>query len=199
MILLLALACALMWTWLRGGSLWHAQHVPLRVPGLVIAAFGIQTILIYLPLSDAARAWLHIPLLLLSFALVTIFVWQNWQLRGIKFIALGFFCNALVMAVNGGYMPVTFEALVAADRAHLVSDSATGTLVFGSKDILLPAAQTNLWLLSDIFVIPPPFPVPSVFSVGDALIALGLFRLVPFLFGASANAPTRTTNQMNSL
>jgi hypothetical protein len=198
MILLLALACALAWTWLRGASLWHVQHVPLRASGLVIAAFGIQAILIYLPLPDTARVWLHVPLLLLSFALVTSFVWQNWQLRGIKWIALGFFCNALVMAVNGGYMPVTYDALVAAGKAHLVSEAATGTLVFGSKDILLPAAETKLWLFSDIFVIPPPFPVTSVFSIGDVLIAFGMFRLVPFLFGAGANAST-TSNRINSL
>jgi hypothetical protein len=42
----------------------------------------------------------------------------------------------------------------------------------------LPRAQTQLWLLSDIFVLPPPFPIPSVFSLGDMMIAAGVFLLV---------------------
>ena len=46
--------------------------------------------------------------------------------------------------------------------------------------------------LSDIFVIPPPFPIPSVFSVGDFLIALGMFWLVPSALGARTLALLRS-------
>ncbi|MBM3302525.1 MAG: DUF5317 family protein, partial [Deltaproteobacteria bacterium] len=35
-----------------------------------------------------------------------------------------------------------------------------------------------LWELSDIFVLPPPFPLPTAFSLGDALIAGGVFLLL---------------------
>jgi hypothetical protein len=68
-------------------------------------------------------------------------------------------------------------------KGHLVTSSAAGTLVFASKDVLLPASETKLWLLSDIFVVPPPFPFPGVFSIGDCLMAFGMFRLVQFVFG----------------
>jgi hypothetical protein len=101
-------------------------------------------------------------------------------------IGAGVAANWLVMAVNGGYMPVTYEALVAAGKGHLIANATPGTLVFGSKDILLPTAETRLPFLSDIFVIPPPFPVPSVFSLGDALIAVGMFRLLSRALGSPA-------------
>jgi hypothetical protein len=106
-------------------------------------------------------------------------------------IGAGLAANWIVMAANGGHMPVTYEALVAAGRAHLVESTMPGTLVFGTKDILLPLAETQLWPLSDIFVIPPPFPIPSVFSLGDALLALGMFRLVPAALGGAPD--TRVT------
>jgi zinc transporter ZupT len=41
--------------------------------------------------------------------------------------------------------------------------------------LLLPSEETALWALSDIFIIPPPFPVASAFSLGDILVAGGAF------------------------
>ena len=47
-----------------------------------------------------------------------------------------------------------------------------------SKDVILPREQTNLWILSDTIAIPPPFPWPVAFSLGDLLIAAGIFTLL---------------------
>lgn len=189
MILFLSLVLAVVWALWRGGRITQLRYASLQAYGVVLVAFGIQFVFIYLPLPEHFTRWARLPALLFSFVLLAAFVWQNRQLRGMRLLAAGLAANALVMAANGGYMPVTYEAVLAAGKAHLISGSAPGTLVFGSKDILLPAAQTNLWLLSDIFVLPPPFPIPSVFSPGDVLLALGMFRLVSCLFGASGVAP----------
>jgi hypothetical protein len=115
--------------------------------------------------------------------LLAIFVWQNRRLPGMWLVGLGLLANWAVILANGGHMPITFEALVAAGKGNLVSTPTAGTLVFGSKDVLLPGIETRLGFLSDIFVIPPPFPIPTVFSVGDALIALGMFGLVQHALG----------------
>ncbi len=189
MILILCLALAVAWALLREGRLSKLQFASVRAHGAVLVAFAIQLVLLYFPLPTAVTGWLRLPALFLSYALLAVFVWQNRRLRGMWLLAAGLAANALVIAANGGYMPVTSEAVIAAGKAHLVSNAAPGALIFGSKNILLPAAQTNLWLLSDIFVLPPPFPVPSVFSLGDALIALGMFRLVSCLLGASGVVP----------
>ncbi len=77
------------------------------------------------------------------------------------------------MAANGGYMPVSPEALARAGLAQLAASSAVGTPILGAKDVLLPRELTNLWLLSDILVIPRPLPFTSVFSIGDCCLALG--------------------------
>lgn len=184
MILLLALLLALGWSLLCGGRLSQLSRLSLKGSGLAIAAFAIQVAVIYLPLPTGEQEFLRVLLLVLSYALLTLFVWWNRRLSGMWLLGAGLLANWVVIAANGGHMPVTYDNLVAAGKIHLVTSAASGTLAFGSKDILLSVAETRLWFLSDIFVIPPPFPVASVFSVGDALIAFGLLRFVPAVLGA---------------
>jgi hypothetical protein len=92
-------------------------------------------------------------------------------------IGLGLLLNLTVILANGGYMPTSPEAL---QRGGYVASSPIipGTRLAKSKDIILPRAETRLWFLSDALVIPPPFPWPTVFSVGDVVIAAGTFLLV---------------------
>lgn len=177
MILLLPLVLAVGWALLRGGRLANLQSVSLRYWGLALAAFGLQAFVIYgLPAAWGNEA--RVSLLALSYLLLAIFVWFNRSLPGVKLLAAGLAANWVVILANGGYMPVTYEALAAAGKSHLLPAATASTLVLSSKDILLPAAETRLWFLSDIFVIPPPLPITSVFSLGDVLIAIGLVRFV---------------------
>jgi hypothetical protein len=77
------------------------------------------------------------------------------------------------MTANGGYMPVTREAL--ARSGHLdrrvVRDG--DVFVYGSKDIVLPASEIRLAFLGDALSIPSPIPLATSFSFGDVFIAAG--------------------------
>jgi hypothetical protein len=99
-------------------------------------------------------------------------------LPGMWLIALGFLANLGVMLLNGGYMPITEEAIAQVGRSNSILSSEPYSRVRGTKDIVLPREETIAWWLSDIFILPPPFPVPTVFSLGDLLIAVGAFRLI---------------------
>lgn len=183
MILVLTLALAVCWGLARGGHPAELHSFPLR--GLVpaVLAFTIQAGLIYLPAVVILGNAGHLTLLVVSYALAAWFVWANRRLPGMWLLGVGLAANWLVILANGGYMPITYEALAAAGQLRLASSTATGTIVLSSKDILLPLAETRLAFLADRFVIPPPFPIPGVFSVGDALIGAGLFWLVPYALG----------------
>ncbi len=185
MILLLALVLSIVLAYLLGGRLSRLAALPVRGTGLALAALGIQVTLIYVIFPDQLQGLVRVVLLAFSYLLLALFVWWNRRLPGMWILGAGLAANWLVILVNGGYMPVTYEALVAAGKGHLVSSADIGTFVYGSKDILLPLEATRLWFLSDIFVIPPPFPIPSVFSVGDALIAVGLLVFIPNALGAN--------------
>lgn len=192
MILLFVFVLAVVWGFLRGGSISNLQKLSLHGSGIVLAAFGIQVFLMYFPAVAAGNSLVHNFLIFASYAMLGVFIVWNRHLPGMWLFGIGFAANGLAILANGGYMPITHEALVAAGLGRAAASSAPGTLVFGSKDILLPFAQMQMGFLSDMFVVPPPFPIPSVFSVGDVFIALGIFSVVPGVLGSRTITPLGT-------
>ena len=93
----------------------------------------------------------------------------NRRLPGAVVFALGAASNLLAIAGSGGSMPYWTSA---AERAF-GSAAATVPRQLGHAPV---AHLAGLRYLADIF--PLPGPLASVFSVGDALIALGAFWLV---------------------
>jgi hypothetical protein len=179
MILAAAVLSAVLIGLVRSGSLRRLAHLPLRWAWVALVAFGLQIFLIYFPEPVSAGIFSpHVGVLILSYALLIAVVWQNRTLPGVWLIGLGFLSNLVVMLVNGGYMPITAEALTQVGHSHNILSPESGARVWATKDIVLPRDQTIAWWLSDIFVLPPPFPIPSVFSAGEVLIALGAFWLI---------------------
>jgi hypothetical protein len=86
--------------------------------------------------------------------------------------------NLLVIAFNGGFMPISPETV-----ARLAPDAPPETWAIGerlgsTKDLVLPAADIRLGWLSDRFVMATGFSGDRVaFSLGDVMIALGTFWL----------------------
>jgi hypothetical protein len=180
MILVVAMAAAIVLTWIRGGRLAALSRLSPRLSVLAVAAFTVQAAFIYRTPSgavDGSWSWEE-ALFVGAHVLLLFMVWANRHLPGAKWIGCGLTMNLLVMLANGGWMPITPEALVQAGHRHLVSSLTAGTRVSSSKSVVLPRGQTSLWYLSDVFVLSRPFPVPTVFSLGDVLIAFGAFLLI---------------------
>lgn len=180
MILLAAIVIALGVGFVRGGNLSGLGRMPLRRMGFAVIAFALQTVFIYRSSeSKAAGVWgWQEALFIGSHALLAVALWANRHMAGIRWIALGMLLNLIVMVANGGWMPITPEAVVQVGHTSLVPMLQTGMRIYSSKDILLPRDATHLWWLSDVFVLARPFPIPSVFSIGDVAVALGAFLLI---------------------
>lgn len=189
MILAAAVVCAVLLGLARGGSLRRLANLPLRWAWLALVAFGLQIYLIYFPEPVSAGIFSpRVSVLMFSYLLLFAVVWRNRALAGIWLIGLGFLSNFAVMLLNGGYMPITAEALAQVGHTRNILSAESGARVRATKDIVLPRDQTIGWWLSDIFVLPPPFPIPSVFSIGDVLIALGAFWLIQHGMGVGRQA-----------
>jgi hypothetical protein len=106
------------------------------------------------------------------------FVGLNWRSTAVKIVGLGVVCNLIVILANGGLMPITPETLVQINQGSSLAHWPAGAHYGYSKDIILLRQDTALWLLSDILVLPPPFPWPTAFSLGDLIIAGGLIILL---------------------
>ena len=174
MILLAAVVLSLLIALLRGGKLGELTTVSLRCGWIALLAFALQIVVIYFPLPASQGLLGPRTLLLLgSYALLVLVVAMNKSLPGLIVVGIGLLLNLAVMLANGGFMPVTPEALQQAGLAHLALGEQAGARVLNAKDIILPRESTFLWVLSDILILPPP--VGTVFSIGDVLLAVGAF------------------------
>lgn len=105
----------------------------------------------------------------------------NRHLAGAKLFGLGVILNTVVMAANGGWMPITPETYqsIRPNRVVEVQERAPA-----SKGIMLPRSETKLWILSDII----PISIlghKNAMSLGDLLLIMGVAQ---FLFQATSKA-----------
>ena len=174
-----------------GGRASDLTQVQLRWGWLAPLAFLMQAYLIFFPAERAGDVLSPRSLLLVaSQVLLFVVIWQNRHLGGIKVIGLGLLLNFLVMVVNGGFMPITPETLVQIGYDGNASQLETGYIVGRTKNVVAEPGEASLWFLSDVMVIPRPFPIPTALSLGDLLIVLGVFfflREAMFLHKVSAS------------
>jgi hypothetical protein len=180
MILALAVVVGLAVSLVRhgGGAFHRIAAIPLRSAWLALLAFVLQWPLLQAPGGPVQRIGVQQALFLLSHLLLLGFVWRNRQLPGIQLVGLGVACNLLVIVANGGLMPIAPGTLVQINPGSTLAQWPIGAHYGHSKDIILLQAEIRLWALSDILVIPPPFPRPTAFSPGDLLIAVGIVVLL---------------------
>jgi len=133
--------------------------------------------------------------------LLLIGFWYNRKYAGIIIMSLGFLLNALVMMLNGGKMPVSYDIL---QKNNLIE--AIDLLLAGrdSKHALIDD-NTKLWFLSDVICLPGIFGnTAGLVSIGDLIIAAGIFVLVAEVvsnrrgligFSHNSTAEERTTGK----
>jgi len=160
---------------LRGGKLKHLGQLQLRqmwlafMPLVFILLLDVTRRVGYPDIVRGVSGWFH----LLAYCLLLALVWVNRRLAGTLLLAFGLFLNMVVLAFNDGRMPVSYAA---AKRAHMRPFELR---LLKSNDMqrhLLMSSRTRLNFLADI--IPIRYPTPEVVSVGDLVLAGGVFILI---------------------
>ena len=159
---------------LTGGRLNRLLKLEWRGLPLLLAAAAVNV-------AGGFFAWKVAPLAPSArlFGLCFVFgatLWVLWRTPGLcrmalLLLTLGASANFLVMAANGGQMPVDLERLRATGKPHLAE--RIGRLQAYRHAPLTP--ETRLGFLGDRVPLPRPFSVPSP---GDLLLSAGIFALV---------------------
>jgi len=161
----------------RGRVFDEIAAIPLQAAWVAVLALVLQWPLLQTREGPVQSVRVQQALFLLSHVLLLIFVWRNRRVTGIQVVGLGVICNLLVILFNGGFMPITPETLTQINPGTTLGRWQPGLHYGYSKDVILLREEARLWALSDIFVLPYPFPRPTAFSLGDLLIALGIIVL----------------------
>jgi hypothetical protein len=178
MLILSGVSLALFAGLLFGGKAERLGNVRVAWWWVGLAAFAAQIVAVY----GAGRTddGLAIPLIVGSHAALVLVALLNNRLPGARVLFVGLAMNLACMLANGGLMPVAPETLAMAGRVEewKIGAGTTGTRVQGSKDVILPADQTRLALLSDRYWTGLPGRLSVLFSLGDVLLAVGVSTFV---------------------
>ena len=182
MFLLIAILVGFAAGLISGGRPGNLARLHLRWPGLIFLALVIQVTIF--------TSWLPVPgsllpiLYVLSNVIALTWLGRNFRIQGMACVALGAVSNLAAILANGGRMPVDGVLLSRARGAAAAAAITSGQVP--SNSVLLDAHTRLLWL-TDRFLLSAPFPFPTVFSVGDVLIGLG----VAWLIAAGMRPPAR--------
>jgi hypothetical protein len=178
-ILIVAVMASVLVALLRGGKLALLGQLKIQSAWLIPLAFLMQVFVVFVPggrttgLSDPAAV-----LTLISYMVLVVAVIINRRLPGMALIGMGLLVNFAVIAANGGFMPIESHVVELLGHGDRVQALEPGYRVYQAKDVILRREDTRLWILSDILVIPPPFPLSSALSLGDVMLIAGLFVLI---------------------
>jgi Family of unknown function (DUF5317) len=167
MVFLDVVVVALLAGKLAGGSLGALADTPIRGMRLAFAAIALQVVAFpsgvlpwEMPSSAARVLWL------VSYALLIAMLVWNARLGGMPFVIAGLFSNLVAILANGGLMPVRASALAAAHRTYSEHNNS------------IQLVRPHLGALVDRWAVPSWIPLGNVYSIGDVLIAVGIFLAI---------------------
>jgi len=191
-VILSGIAIGLVLGLLVGGRIANLGSVRLRwVPLLVVALilrFGTELLLTNG--NDVADA-LRVPLLTTSFVLLLVALWINRSYPGLSLAFVGILFNAVVIVVNGGYMPIWEPSLIAAGFTTADVSTTIHTVLPATLDA---SFLLHLGPLADVIPIPLPL-IENVASVGDVFL---MFGLAFFLFASVVRAPEAASDNVET-
>ncbi|MBE0477875.1 DUF5317 domain-containing protein [Candidatus Aerophobetes bacterium] len=174
-MLLDVLVISIIIAFLRGGKLGNLAKIEFNKIVLIIIPFIIQYILVKggergVNFFEGWGIYMHI----LSYLILLTGIWYNRHIKEIGIFGVGIVLNFLVILLNKGQMPVCLEALEKVKMQDMLPLLESKSYVIHT----IMDAKTKLKFLADIIPLPPPYPNPRVLSIGDVIMAVGVFLLI---------------------
>ncbi|ABO67101.1 Conserved hypothetical protein [Geobacillus thermodenitrificans NG80-2] len=137
---------------------------------------ALQFVIFFLQEKVAWIAKMSNVIFLLVYITGLVFLWLNRHQPGLPVIFAGVLLNFIVMAANGGRMPVSVEAAQFLGREYIEALKAG---LYAKHQAI--TSDTLLPFLGDIIPLSPPYPRQQVISIGDVVMNVGAFLFIQHL------------------
>lgn len=157
---------------LRGGSFSNIKDANIEKWYFFVSAFLVEFAAVYIASKGVVFFKENIAVIhCISYILLFTGIYFNWSKFAFKIIFAGVLLNFIVIMANGGHMPVSGEMMVNIGLIENMQAIRDGKIITHA----LIDERTVFKFLGDIFVIGKPYPRPKIFSIGDVIMALGIF------------------------
>lgn len=158
----------------RGGKFGNLKFVSLRAWPLILLAFFTQISPIFadrMHLFSKYGSYLYGA----SFIFLMICMLLNIEKKGIWALLIGIIMNGMVVFANGLKMPISFQGLTLAGLQPVIEGIKHGHIVHYMN---LNDVDGWIKILGKYIVIPKPYPLSKVMSIGDIWMTLGLILFI---------------------
>jgi len=159
---------------IRGGSFKSFADLRLKSGWIFPILLIVQLVIFNLQSQIPWIASLSNYAFIAVYVIGLLFLWLNRHHTGFIVIFIGVLLNFIVMAANGGRMPVSLEAASILDPyfAQVIQDGG----VYAKHQLLTDASWFGF--LGDIIPITKPYPRDQVISIGDVVMNVGIFLFI---------------------
>lgn len=172
-MLIACLVIAILYGWVRGGRIQRLVKLPVRHIYLLILSLAVEAVQSQLLLKTTwMTQGLSFGMTTVQYLLLFLFIFLNRHLWEVLVCGAGALLNFIVIAANGGAMPLTAKVL--ALGGHSAKFLAVSEGRYYTYQIV--NESTRLKWLGDMILIPGP--LPQCISAGDIILVAGLFLLV---------------------
>lgn len=159
---------------LRGGKIKNLGKDHIKGYWFFILAAVVQAALSLmkfykLPFADIFLESGLVYIMLASYTILLLVIIANWDKSYMKLFFIGLLLNMVVIIWNDGRMPVSLNGI-----AGIGQESVLPERDFNIKHIAVDRDTKLVWL-ADIILIPKPYPLPKILSIGDIFIMGGVF------------------------
>lgn len=164
---------------LRGGRLRNLENIYIEGWYLFFIAAIIQGLLsvgkkMDLPLANKILNDYLIYVIVFTYFLMMVAVILNIEKNYMKLLFIGLSLNLIVIASNDGRMPVSLNGIEG------IKDGTSINLRLPERDFDIKHEavdkNTKFVYLADIILIPKPYPLPKILSIGDVFLILGAYQ-----------------------
>lgn len=157
------------------GVVQHGRLTNIGITGirgwyLILAALllGISPMFsINSPFFDDFGVYIYIFSLIVMFAVLLL----NLDKKGFWIIAVGAGLNLFVMLLSGLRMPIYMEGLRIAGLEGMISGIESGEII---NYVSMESLDSWTRFMGKLIVLPKPYPLAKVVSIGDLLMSLGI-------------------------